>query len=90
MKSSLVLTRFSGDCYGYCMLAHGLIDLVIEAGLAPYDVQALIPIVEAAGGVITSWSGRSAAFGGQIVAAGDARLHEQALGLLAGAATDRP
>lgn len=77
------LTRFSGDCYAYCMLAYGLIDLVIESGLAPYDVQALIPIVEAAGGVVSNWSGGSAALGGQVVACGDPRLHEQVLEILA-------
>jgi myo-inositol-1(or 4)-monophosphatase len=76
------LTRYGGDCYLYCLLAAGLIDIVIEAGLQPYDVQALIPIVEAAGGIITNWSGASAKAGGQIIAAGDQRVHEQALNIL--------
>jgi myo-inositol-1(or 4)-monophosphatase len=78
------LARFGGDCYAYCMLAYGLIDLVIEAGLAPYDIQALIPIVEAAGGMVSTWSGASAAYGGQIVAAGDPRLHAQVVAILSG------
>ncbi len=77
------LTRFGGDCYAYCMVAHGLVDLVIEAGLEPYDVAALIPIIEAAGGVISDWRGGPACFGGRIVAAGDPRLHTQALRILA-------
>jgi myo-inositol-1(or 4)-monophosphatase len=76
------LARFGGDCYAYCMLAHGLIDLVIEASLAPYDIQALIPIVEAAGGAVSTWFGDSAANGGQIVAAGDPRLHDQVVAIL--------
>lgn len=76
------LARFGGDCYAYCMLAHGLIDLIIEASLAPYDIQALIPIVEAAGGVISTWSGDTAAHGGQIVATGDPRLHTQVVTIL--------
>ena len=44
------MTRYGGDCYGYCLLAAGFVDLVVEAGLKPYDVVALIPIIEQAGG----------------------------------------
>ncbi len=76
------LRRFGGDCYCYCMLAHGLVDLVVEADLAPYDVQGLIPVVEAAGGIVTDWRGGSAAHGGRVVAAGDARVHAAALEVL--------
>jgi histidinol phosphatase-like enzyme (inositol monophosphatase family) len=76
------ITRYGYDCYAYCMLAAGHIDLVIEAGLKPHDIVALIPIIEGAGGVVTTWNGESAAKGGSIVAAGDRRLHEAALELL--------
>lgn len=82
VESRVRLSRYGGDCYNYCLLAHGFVDLVIESGLKPYDVQALIPIVEAAGGVLTTWSGDPAEEGGQVIAAGDPRLHEQALELL--------
>lgn len=78
------LTRYGYDCYAYCMLAAGHIDLVIEAGLKPYDIVALIPIIEGAGGIVTSWSGGPAESGGAIVACGDRRLHEAVLPLLAG------
>jgi myo-inositol-1(or 4)-monophosphatase len=78
------LTRYGGDCYGYCLLAGGHTDLVIETGLKPHDVAALIPIIERAGGRITTWEGKSAANGGRIVAAGDPALHAQALGMLNG------
>jgi histidinol phosphatase-like enzyme (inositol monophosphatase family) len=78
------LSRYGGDCYSYCMLAAGHIDLVIETGLKPYDVVALIPIIEGAGGIITNWSGGSAESGGAIIAAGDRRVHEAALAVLAG------
>ncbi len=78
------LLRFGGDCYSYCMLAAGHVDLVIESGLQPYDIAALIPIVKGAGGVVTTWAGEDAAGGGAVVAAGDPRLHEAALKLLAG------
>jgi histidinol phosphatase-like enzyme (inositol monophosphatase family) len=78
------LTRFGTDCYGYCLLAMGQIDLVVEAGLKPFDIAPLIPIIERAGGVVTGWDGGCATQGGRVVAAGDARLHEQALSVLSG------
>ena len=77
------LVRYGGDCYNYCLLAAGLIDVVIESGLQAYDVHAVAPMIEAAGGVLTTWSGEFPYEGGQIVAAGDPRLHEQVLRMLA-------
>jgi myo-inositol-1(or 4)-monophosphatase len=78
------LTRWGGDCYAYCLLAMGLIDVVVESSLHAYDIQALIPIVEAAGGVITSWDGGRCDEGGSVVACGDAALHPKVLRRLAG------
>lgn len=78
------LVRYGGDCYAYCMVAAGHVDAVIEAGLQPYDVQALIPIIEGAGGIITSWTGDDPQHGGRVVACGDRRLHAQILATLAG------
>ncbi len=78
------LTRYGGDCYCYCMLAAGHLDLVIETELKPYDIAALIPIITGAGGVVTTWEGKPAQNGGRIVAAGDPRIHEAALKLLNG------
>ncbi len=78
------MSRFGGDCYAYGLLAMGFVDLVVEARLKPWDIQALIPIVEGAGGVITDWRGGPCAEGGRVVAAGDARLHAAALKHLAG------
>jgi myo-inositol-1(or 4)-monophosphatase len=60
------------------------VDLVIEASLKPHDIVALIPIIEGAGGIITSWEGSSAVKGGRVIAAGDKRVHAAALKLLAG------
>jgi myo-inositol-1(or 4)-monophosphatase len=79
------MTRYGGDCYAYALLALGFVDAVIESGLKPYDIVALIPIIEAAGGRVTDWRGNSAARGGRIVATGDAALHAQILELLAAA-----
>jgi myo-inositol-1(or 4)-monophosphatase len=78
------LSRYGGDCYAYCALAAGHVDLVIETNLNPYDIVALIPIVEGAGGIVTTWEGGAAAGGGAIVAAGDRRIHEAAMRMLTG------
>jgi myo-inositol-1(or 4)-monophosphatase len=82
VESGVRLTRYGCDCYGYAMLAAGHADIVVEAGLKPYDIVALIPLIEGAGGRVTTWDGGSAANGGRIVATGDARLHDEALLLL--------
>jgi histidinol-phosphatase len=74
--------RYGGDCYAYCLLAMGLIDVVMEAGLKPYDIVALIPIIENAGGVVTDWYGGPAAHGGRILACGDPALHDQILEII--------
>lgn len=76
------MTRFGGDCYAYGLLAMGFIDLIVEAALKPWDVQALIPIIEGAGGKITTWDGGDAQHGGRVVASGDPRVHEAALAVL--------
>lgn len=78
------LVRYGGDCYAYCMLAAGHVDLVIETGLQTYDIAPLIPIIEGAGGVVTGWDGGSAAQGGSVIAAGDRRLHAIAMAALKG------
>lgn len=82
VERSVRLARYGTDAYAYCMLAAGQIDLVVESGLQPYDVVGLIPIIEAAGGVITGWTGASANQGGPVVAAGDPRVHAAALEIL--------
>ena len=82
VEQEVRLTRYGGDCYSYCMLAAGHLDLVIETELKPYDIAALIPIITGAGGVVTTWEGEPAQNGGRIIAAGDPRVHEAALKLL--------
>lgn len=77
------LTRYGTDCYAYALLASGQIDLVIEAGLQNYDIQAPIALIQAAGGIVTNWQGGPAHEGGQVVAAANAQLHAQALAALA-------
>ena len=84
IKGRARMTRYGGDCYGYCLLAAGFVDVVVEAGLKAHDVAALIPIIEGAGGRITTWDNKPALRGGRIVATGDKRVHEEALALLSG------
>jgi len=66
--------RLGLDALGYGLIAEGRMDIIVEAGMKPCDVRALIPIVEGAGGKLTNWEGGSAADGGRIVAVGDAGL----------------
>ncbi|MEE9375565.1 MAG: histidinol-phosphatase [Rhizobiaceae bacterium] len=82
VEQQVELFRYGCDCYAYTMLAAGQIDLVIETGLFIYDIAALIPIIESAGGVVTNWQGESCASGGQILAAANQELHEQAMDVL--------
>jgi len=79
LAADVRLQRFGTDCYGYALLAQGGVDLVVEDSLQAYDIQAMIPIIEAAGGVITDWQGGDASLGGQVVAAANAQLHADAL-----------
>ena len=82
VEDKVRLTRYGGDCYAYCALATGSIDLVIETGLKPHDVVALAPIIEGAGGVMTTWDGDRPEQGGRIIAAGDRRVYDEARALL--------
>jgi inositol-phosphate phosphatase/L-galactose 1-phosphate phosphatase/histidinol-phosphatase len=76
---------YGGDCYAYGLLAMGFIDLIVEADLDVHDFMALVPVIEGAGGLVTDWQGAALtpASDGRIVAAGDPRVHERALKLLA-------
>ncbi|MER2536505.1 MAG: histidinol-phosphatase [Rhizobiaceae bacterium] len=82
LESTVRLARYGTDCYAYAMLAAGQVDLVVEAGLQPYDIVALVPIIEAAGGVVTTWDGGAAERGGAVVAAATPELHRAAIAML--------
>jgi myo-inositol-1(or 4)-monophosphatase len=84
VEEQVRLSRYGGDCYAYCMLAAGHLDLVIETELKPHDVIPLMPIITGAGGVMTTWEGEPATKGGRVIVAGDRRLHEQAMKALKG------
>lgn len=77
------LIRYGLDCYAYALVALGQVDLVIEAGLNAYDIQGPKAVIEAAGGVVTDWTGGSCDDGGRALAAGSPELHAEALEILA-------
>jgi len=87
IRRKVGLARYGADCYAYGLLASGFVDLVIEASLQPYDYCALAPVIGGAGGIITDWQGAALGLAseGRVVAAGDKRMHAQALATLTGA-----
>ena len=76
--------RFGADCYAYGLLASGYIDVVMEADMKAYDLMALVPVVEGAGGIITDWDGKPIRLGSgqQVLAASNRKLHEECLKLI--------
>lgn len=82
VEDKVKLSRYGGDCYAYCMLAAGHIDLIIETEIKPHDIVPLIPIIAGAGGIVTTWENGPAQSGGRIVVAGDKRVHDAALEML--------
>jgi histidinol phosphatase-like enzyme (inositol monophosphatase family) len=74
------LARTGCDAYAYAMVAAGQMDMVIEAGLRSWDIEAAVPVLEGAGGLVTDWRGeRIGRDGGQMVIAGDRRCLDEAL-----------
>jgi inositol-phosphate phosphatase/L-galactose 1-phosphate phosphatase/histidinol-phosphatase len=85
VRSRAGLAMYGADCYAYGLLASGFHDLVIEANMGIHDFLALAPVIEGAGGIVTDWEGRPLGIesGDKVLAAGDRRMHDQALRLLA-------
>ena len=84
LESLTKLPRYGCDCYAYAMVAAGQVDIVVESGLNVYDIAALIPVIEGAGGVVSDWNGNDASQGGQILACANRDLQEQAIEALRG------
>jgi fructose-1,6-bisphosphatase/inositol monophosphatase family enzyme len=84
VSRAAAMRRFGGDCYSYGLLASGHADIVLEAGLKPYDYLPLVPLIEGAGGVVTDWAGQALHLGsdGRVLAAATPQLHREVLGLL--------
>lgn len=79
LSGDVRLTRYGMDCYAYALIATGQVDLVVEAGLQPYDIQAPIAVIEAAGGIVTDWTGGPAHQGGRVLAAANGEIHRLAM-----------
>jgi myo-inositol-1(or 4)-monophosphatase len=84
LKAQCRRVYWGGDAYAYGLLAIGQIDIVAECGLKTWDWAALAPVIEAAGGVVTDWSGRALRLGGDgsVLAAANPVLHAAALAAL--------
>ncbi len=74
--------RYDGDAYFFCLVACGQMDIALDAGLQSYDIAPLVPIIEGAGGIVSTWDREPATKGGNIIAAASRQLYEDALALL--------
>jgi histidinol phosphatase-like enzyme (inositol monophosphatase family) len=85
LKAAARRVTWGGDCYAYGLLALGLVDVVVDDTMKPWDWAALVPVVEGAGGRVVDWSGRPLALGsaGDVLAVGDPGLLTQAVEALA-------
>jgi myo-inositol-1(or 4)-monophosphatase len=85
VKAAAKRVTWGGDCYAYGLLALGLVDVVVDDTMKPWDWAALVPVVEGAGGRVTDWSGRALALGsaGDVLAVGDGALLHEAVQALA-------
>lgn len=80
VRKAARLARLGCDAYAYAMVAAGTIDLVLEAGLKAWDIDAAIPVIAGAGGLTTDWQGQPVgAHGGRVAIAGDRACLEEAL-----------
>ena len=75
-------TRLGGDCYSYCLLADGLVDVVVESGLKPWDIRALEPIIINAGGIIRTWENKEIYNGGRIIACSNKKIFSESRSIL--------
>ena len=82
LSKKVKLTRLGGDCYSYCLLADGYIDIVVESGLNPWDIRALEPIINNAGGVIKTWDNKKIFNGGKIIACTNKKIFDECVKIL--------
>jgi len=82
LRKNVKSTRLGGDCYSYCLLADGHVDIVVESGLAPWDIRALEPIIKNSGGIIKTWEDKDIFNGGRIIASNSRSLFNKTKQLL--------
>jgi histidinol phosphatase-like enzyme (inositol monophosphatase family) len=76
VKDAARRTTWGGDCIAYGLLAIGLVDVVVDATMKPWDWAALVPVIEGAGGRCADWAGRPLRLDsdGTVLAVGDPAL----------------
>lgn len=79
LRSTVTSMRYGLDCYSFCLLAAGHLDIAMDPVLQIYDIAALIPIMEGAGGVVSSWTDNDPSKGGNVIAASSRALLDEAL-----------
>jgi histidinol phosphatase-like enzyme (inositol monophosphatase family) len=80
LRTATKLVRYGCDAYAFAMVAAGTMDIALETGLKPWDIEAIIPVIENAGGVVTNWHGNPVGpEAGQVIAAATQALLDQAL-----------
>ena len=82
LSKRVKLTRLGGDCYSYCLLADGLVDIVVESGLNPWDIRALEPIITNAGGILKTWDNKNILNGGRIIACSNSKIFNKCIAIL--------
>lgn len=87
LRYATKLQRYGCDAYAFAMVAQGTMDIALETGLKPWDIEAIIPVIENAGGMVTNWRGdRVGPEAGQVIAASSRALIDEALAHLSPAA----
>lgn len=82
LVSKAQLARGWGDCYGHALVATGRADVMVDAGMNPWDAAALVPIIREAGGHFFDWKGELTIYGGNGVSV-NAQLKDEILAILA-------
>ncbi|MEM0925832.1 MAG: inositol monophosphatase family protein, partial [Planctomycetota bacterium] len=81
MERRCWITRTWGDGYGYLLVATGRADLMIDPICNAWDVAAILPVIQEAGGIFTDWKGQATVRGGDGVGT-NGTLHESVLDVL--------
>lgn len=84
LENQVKLSRYGTDCYGAALVAAGNADIWIESGLQPYDIVGIVPVIEQAGGIVTTINGDRPEDGGTIIACGSRELHAEAIAAFKG------
>ena len=84
VRSKIGETLFGADSFAHGLLSSGLVDVLLEANLKPYDFIASAAVVSGAGGKFSDWNGNDLNLDsdGRILASGDPKIHKQLLKII--------